>query len=52
MTELLRNLESMKNVKEELKRVIGPNSKVEESDVDDLLYLQLQAVGEESMRLH
>ncbi|KDP43104.1 hypothetical protein JCGZ_27053 [Jatropha curcas] len=40
MTELFRNpAESMKKVKEELNRVIGSNRKVEESDIDELPYL-------------
>ncbi|XP_065856658.1 iridoid oxidase-like [Euphorbia lathyris] len=50
MAELFRNPESMKRVKEELNRVIGSRRKVEESDVDELPYLQ--AVIKESMRLH
>eukprot|EP00257_Ricinus_communis_P027386 XP_025014800.1 cytochrome P450 76A1 isoform X2 [Ricinus communis] len=50
MTELLRCPESIKRVKEELKRVVGQKRKVEESDIDQLPYLQ--AVLKETMRLH
>ncbi|XP_065856771.1 iridoid oxidase-like [Euphorbia lathyris] len=50
MAELFRNPHSMERVKEELNRVIGPKRKVEESDIDELPYLQ--AVIKESMRLH
>ncbi|KAH7512092.1 hypothetical protein FEM48_Zijuj12G0053800 [Ziziphus jujuba var. spinosa] len=48
MTELFRNPESMQKVKEELNRVIGRKRKVEESDMDNLPYLQ--AVVKETMR--
>ena len=50
MSELFRRPESMRRVKEELNRVIGPTRKVKESDIDDLPYLQ--AVVKETMRLH
>ncbi|GKV37579.1 hypothetical protein SLEP1_g45597 [Rubroshorea leprosula] len=50
MAELLRHPESMREVKEELDRVIGPNRKVEESDTENLPYLQ--AVIKETLRLH
>ncbi|RVW48178.1 Cytochrome P450 76A2 [Vitis vinifera] len=50
MTELLRKPKSMRKVKEELDRVVGPDRKVEESDIDELLYLQ--AVVKETLRLH
>ncbi|XP_065857629.1 iridoid oxidase-like [Euphorbia lathyris] len=50
MTELFRNPESMRRVKEELNRVVGLKRNVEESDIDQLPYLQ--AVIKESMRLH
>lgn len=50
MTELFRNPESMERVKEELNRVVGPNRRVEESDVNELKYLH--AVIKETMRLH
>ncbi|RVX11875.1 Cytochrome P450 76A2 [Vitis vinifera] len=50
MTELLRRPESMRKAQEELDRVVGPHGKVEESDIDQLLYLQ--AVVKETLRLH
>ncbi|KDP43102.1 hypothetical protein JCGZ_27051 [Jatropha curcas] len=49
MSELFSNPESMMKVKEELNQVIGKR-KVEESDIDELPYLQ--AVVKETMRLH
>ncbi|KAF5940664.1 hypothetical protein HYC85_021831 [Camellia sinensis] len=50
MTELLRNPNSMRKVKEELDQVVGLNRKVVESDMDELPYLQ--AVVKETLRLH
>ncbi|GLT64363.1 hypothetical protein SLA2020_368630 [Shorea laevis] len=50
MAELLRNPESMRKVKEELNRVVGPNKEVEESDIEELPYMQ--AVVKETLRLH
>ncbi|XP_015898570.3 iridoid oxidase [Ziziphus jujuba] len=50
MAELLRNPKSMQRAKEELNRVVGPNRKVEESDMDNLPYLE--AVVKETLRLH
>lgn len=50
LTELLLNPDSMAKVKGELDRVIGPSRKVEESDIDNLPYLQ--AVLKETFRLH
>lgn len=50
MAEMLRNPESMTKAKEELDRIIGPERKVEESDIDELPYLQ--AVIKETLRLH
>ncbi|KAA8516658.1 hypothetical protein F0562_016836 [Nyssa sinensis] len=50
MAELLRSPNSMRKVKEELDRIVGPNRKVEESDIDKLLYLK--AVMKETLRLH
>ncbi|KAF3441733.1 hypothetical protein FNV43_RR15648 [Rhamnella rubrinervis] len=50
LTELFRKPETMDKAKEELSRVIGPNRKVEESDIDNLPYLQ--AVVKETLRLH
>ncbi|KAL6970976.1 hypothetical protein U1Q18_030655 [Sarracenia purpurea var. burkii] len=50
ITELLRNPTCMKNLQEEIDRVIGRNRKVEESDMDKLPYLQ--AVVKETLRLH
>ena len=40
MTELLRNPKSMSKVKDELARVVGADRNVEESDIDELQYLQ------------
>ncbi|KAK9291153.1 hypothetical protein L1049_009341 [Liquidambar formosana] len=50
MAELLRNPELMRKAREELDRVVGPNRKVEERDMDELPYLQ--AVMKETLRLH
>ncbi|KAK8563478.1 hypothetical protein V6N12_035624 [Hibiscus sabdariffa] len=49
-TELLCNPETMVKVKEELSRVVGPNKRVEESDIGNLHYLN--AVIKETFRLH
>nr|AHX24364.1 CYP76A26-like protein [Lonicera japonica] len=48
--ELLRNPAALKNVREEIDRVVGRERKVEESDMDNLPYLQ--AVVKETLRLH
>ncbi|KAF3624058.1 Cytochrome P450 76A1 [Capsicum annuum] len=50
LTELLRHPEAMDKVKTEISKVIGPNRKFEESDIDNLPYMQ--AVTKESLRLH
>ncbi|XP_044472860.1 iridoid oxidase-like [Mangifera indica] len=50
MTELLRNPESMRKIKEELDRIVGRNRKVEETDINELPYLK--AVVKETLRLH
>ncbi|KAG5243257.1 cytochrome P450 [Salix suchowensis] len=50
MTELLRDPVVMGRATEELHQVVGPQRKVEESDIDQLPYLQ--AVIKETMRLH
>ncbi|XP_065856817.1 iridoid oxidase-like [Euphorbia lathyris] len=50
MVELFRNPESMRKVKEEVTQVVGPKRKVEESDLDELPYLQ--AIIKETLRLH
>ncbi|WOH13217.1 hypothetical protein DCAR_0832726 [Daucus carota subsp. sativus] len=50
MCELLRNPESLKKIKAELGRVVGANKELEESDINNLPYLQ--ASVEESLRLH
>lgn len=50
MTELVSNWECMEKVKSELERVVGRGREVEESDIDNLPYLQ--AVVKETLRLH
>lgn len=49
MVELLRNPDSLRKVKEEIDQVV-PNRKVEETDIDELVYLQ--EVVKETLRLH
>nr|AYM55655.1 cytochrome p450 [Croton stellatopilosus] len=50
MTEVLCNPKSMGKAKAELTSTIGPNRKVEESDIDNLPFLQ--AIVKETLRLH
>ncbi|CAI0469548.1 unnamed protein product [Linum tenue] len=50
LTELLRHPESMAKVKTELREVVGPDRKLEESDIDSLPFLR--AVVKETFRLH
>ncbi|THG13640.1 hypothetical protein TEA_024712 [Camellia sinensis var. sinensis] len=50
MVDLLRHQETMAKAKAELNNVVGSNRKIEESDIDNLQYLQ--AVVKETMRLH
>ena len=50
MAELLRNPEVMAKAKAELTRSIGPNRRLEETDIDNLPYLN--AVVKEALRLH
>eukprot|EP01018_Ginkgo_biloba_P011131 Gb_18160 [translate_table: standard] len=50
MSELLRNPSVINKIQDELRSVIGPNRKVEESDLPRLPYLQ--AVVKETLRLH
>ncbi|XP_047077158.1 geraniol 8-hydroxylase-like [Lolium rigidum] len=50
MVELLRNPSSMTKAHEEIAQVIGSGRSVEESDIDQLPYLQ--AVVKETFRLH
>ncbi|PIA50816.1 hypothetical protein AQUCO_01200225v1 [Aquilegia coerulea] len=50
MTELLRSPETMNKVRRELADVVGPNRRLEESDIEKLHYLQ--AVVKETLRLH
>lgn len=50
LTELLCNPDTLIKAKTELTRVVGPNKKVEESDIENLHYLN--AVIKETFRLH
>ncbi|XP_077222937.1 cytochrome P450 71AU50-like [Tasmannia lanceolata] len=50
LSELLRNPRVMKNVRDELARVVGMDRMVEESDLGNLDYLDMAL--KESMRLH
>jgi len=50
MVELLRSPDSMRKVKEEISSIIGLYGKVEEKNMDELLYLH--AVVKETLRLH
>ncbi|CAL5387607.1 unnamed protein product [Camellia sinensis] len=50
MTKLLCNPETMIKAKAELNNIVGPNKKMEESDINHLQYLQ--AVVKETLRLH
>ncbi|XP_065857061.1 iridoid oxidase-like [Euphorbia lathyris] len=49
-SELLRNQDAMKKAKAELSSIIGLNNKVEETDIDNLPYLQ--SIIKETLRLH
>lgn len=50
LSELLRNPRVMKNLQNELQKVVGMNRMVEESDVANLTYLDM--VIKETLRLH
>uniref|UniRef100_J3LWB5 Cytochrome P450 n=2 Tax=Oryza brachyantha TaxID=4533 RepID=J3LWB5_ORYBR len=50
MAELLQNPQTMTKLQEELKRVIGSKTHIDEEDIDQLPYLQ--AVVKETHRLH
>lgn len=50
MCELLKNPQALVKIKDELERVVGANKKMEDSDIDNLHYLQ--AVIKETLRLH
>lgn len=50
MTELLCNPETLMKAKTELRQVIGQNRKMNESDIDNLPYLQV--IVKETLRLH
>jgi len=50
ISELMRNPTTMKKVQEEVKRIVGHKSKVEENDVNEMRYLK--CVVKETIRLH
>lgn len=50
LTELLRNPKAMTKAQEEIRGIVGPNRRFEETDIDNLQYLQ--AVVKEALRLH
>ncbi|BAT76016.1 hypothetical protein VIGAN_01396900 [Vigna angularis var. angularis] len=50
MSELMRNQTTMKKVQEEVRRIVGHKSKVEENDVNEMKYLK--CVVKETIRLH
>ncbi|KAI9108771.1 hypothetical protein K1719_020076 [Acacia pycnantha] len=50
LTELRRNPRTMKKAQEEIRKVVGSKSKVEESDIKEMKYLKL--VTKEALRLH
>ncbi|XLR57655.1 hypothetical protein S83_008327, partial [Arachis hypogaea] len=49
-TELLRNPNTMKKVQEEIRRIVGNKSKVDENDINQMNYLKF--VIKEGLRLH
>lgn len=50
MSELIRHPQGMKKLQHELKKVVGMNRPVEESDIESLEYLDM--VVKETLRLH
>eukprot|EP01018_Ginkgo_biloba_P040171 Gb_09267 [translate_table: standard] len=50
MTKLIHKLQTMKRAQAEVEKIVGCNSKVEESDTELLPYLQ--AIVKEALRLH
>ncbi|KAF7838245.1 cytochrome P450 71A1-like [Senna tora] len=50
LTQLMKNPSIMKKAQEEVRRVVGNKSKVEESDINEMKYLKL--VVKETLRLH
>ncbi|GAA0168432.1 oxygenase [Lithospermum erythrorhizon] len=50
LSELLRNPKELTKVKMEVQSVVGPNRKLEESDIENLPFLQ--AIVKETLRLH
>lgn len=50
MAELLHNPNTLNKVQSELRRTLGPNKKLDESDIENLPYLK--AVIKETLRLH
>ncbi|WVZ55354.1 hypothetical protein U9M48_006026 [Paspalum notatum var. saurae] len=50
LAELLQNPQTMRKLQEELRLVLGARTQVEDSDIDNLPYLQ--AVIKEALRLH
>lgn len=50
MTELVKNPAIMKKAREEVRRIVGNKSKIEDSDVDQMNYMK--CVIKETLRLH
>ncbi|PSS05879.1 Cytochrome P450 71A1 like [Actinidia chinensis var. chinensis] len=50
LTELMKNPNEMKKTQEEVRRVVGKKSKVDQDDIDQMAYLK--CVVKETLRLH